>query len=310
MTAMCAAGTIGCAESDTDNPSVISHGKSLTSAGAPPIEREKKLSDLTQRERELFVDAVGVRIGRLLKASDLYENMCNVAGVMSVTGLTAVGETAQAAKQMCAEITVQCRDGMSTLPDTPIEIDPSPATFACDVPVDSMLGCLEESARVLEGIRDTAGDLSCSSPSSALESFTRRLRRLAPNGAQCEKVMAACPSIVVHGAATAQDDKAYDDGRLMSDEPEGNFGLMDSTDSADTHDHNAEPTDFDHLDDQDTDGHDDSDWPAPGFGDNDHGEYDAPEDADDGFENGDDAYDDEDDVDDDDNDDDDDDFDF
>ena len=193
MVAGIAVTTLACNDSDRQDSPTISHGQSLTSSGAPDIQREKKLSELNQAERTEFMRAVEVRIKDVMVDDRVLNNMCSMSGAMAGIGYGISGQSASEVQNMCETVTSECRQGVARIPTGVLAIEPDAESFACDVPVDSMLGCLEESAKVMEAFRDAAGDISCSSPKSSLERFLRTLQRLAPNGKSCETLQRECP---------------------------------------------------------------------------------------------------------------------
>ena len=255
--------------SSTSTPT-ISHGKSLTSSGAPSVDRSKMLSELTATERVEFVRAVETRVSGLLNNNRLYENMCNMSGAMAGLTQLASGESGASATNLCEEVTSGCREGMSNVPEGPIALEANPATFACDAPVNNVLGCLEESVRVMEGIRDVAGSMTCTSPKSSVERLVRTLQRLAPNRTDCENVQNACPNLQM-GMSNSDESMSYEvdierpENPIETPDFDADNGFDNGFDGADNG-NDFDGPDFDNGDNDDEWGTDEGDEGDDDFG--------------------------------------------
>ena len=149
-------------------------------SGAPDIERGKAMSALTANERVEFVRAVETRMSGILTDTRIYSNMCRVSGAMAGLVHSASGENAEQTMNLCEDVTEGCSAGVSAMASAEIAINTNAETFNCEAGVNEVLGCLEESVRVMEGFRDAAGMISCTSPKSSLENLVRTIERLRP----------------------------------------------------------------------------------------------------------------------------------
>ena len=152
----------------------------------------------------------------------------------------------------------------------PFALEANPATFACDAPVNNVLGCLEESVRVMEGIRDVAGSMTCTSPKSSVERLVRTLQRLAPNRTDCENVQNACPNLQM-GMSNSDESMSYEVDTDLPENPietpdfDTDNGFDNDFDGADDG-NDFDGPDFDNGDNDDEWGTDEGDEGDDDFG--------------------------------------------
>ena len=187
---------LACGESDTQGTPVVSHAKSLTAAGAPQVEKTKTLSTLDESERKEFVRAVNVRISNIINSPTVFENLCAFSGAMAGLSYASVPGEAANAEGFCQDVTAECNQGAELAQKNFMKIEADVETFNCDVPVEAMLGCLEETSKVMEAFRDVANNLTCSDPKAGIQDLVSTLKRLSPNAKDCKDVQAACPQMV------------------------------------------------------------------------------------------------------------------
>ena len=259
---------VACGDGSTGNTN------SMSERGKAELPTEKTMSALSIAEQANFSEIVVDRISPILFNETFLTNMCSLTG--AVAGMSSLPSDAQS---VCEDTRGGCQQGVDALIENTEKLRRAAenmrvpnAVFACNVNVDKVLGCLEESARVMEAIEEIGQQANCIDPQGSVENILNRMRRINPNREACEDMQRACPargeianpetqadirvSVTVDNSThsgSAQEDTGFGHSSFEGDD---DFDDSFDNDSADDFDDSAD--DFD--DDFDDDFEDDFDF--------------------------------------------------
>ena len=182
---------VACGDGSTGN------ANSMSERGTAELPVEKTMSALSITEQANFSEIVIERISPLMFNETFLTNMCSVTG--AVAGMSTLPTDAQS---VCEDVQGGCQQGVDVLIENTEKLRRAAenmrvpnAVFACNVNVDKVLGCLEESARVMEAIEEIGQQANCIDPQGSVENLLNRMRRINPNREACEDMQRVCPAL-------------------------------------------------------------------------------------------------------------------